>query len=97
MATLKLPTKTISQIDRRMRDFWWGNLGEKSKLHTIKWSEICKPISEGGFGIIDSKCNNMALLATTCWTYIHDEKLLCSKILKANYCPNNPLWEAFVS
>lgn len=63
MATLRLPTKIINQIDKMMRRFWWGDQNDKMKLHTIKRSEICKRIGELGLGIRDLGSNNLALLA----------------------------------
>lgn len=66
----------------------------KKKMNTIKWGDICKSIDDGGLGIRDSKINNLALLVKICWRSMANENLLNSKILKAKYCPNKPLWEA---
>lgn len=55
---------------------------------------FCKPIVDGGLGIRDAKSNNLALLGKTCWRHLRDDNLLCSKILKAKYCPKSNLWEA---
>lgn len=65
MSVLKLPKDTNNQIDKLRRKFWLEE-DEKIKIHTIKWKEICKPMSEGGPGIRDNENNNMALLAKTC-------------------------------
>lgn len=64
------------------------------KLHSIKWAEICEPISKGGLGIRNSKNNNITILAKTCWKYVRNENLICSKVLKARYCLNKSFWEA---
>lgn len=63
MLALQLPNKTILSMDKMMRNFWWGNGVDKRKFHTIKWSDLCKPIEEGGLGIRKSKKNNLVLLA----------------------------------
>lgn len=62
-------------------------------MHTLKWKEFCKPIVDGGLKIRDAISNNLALLGKTCWRRL-DDNLLCSKILKAKYCPKSNLWEA---
>lgn len=41
--------KIIETIDKLFRKFWQGN--QEKKIHIIKWSEICRPINEGGIGI----------------------------------------------
>ena len=94
MSVLQLLNKTTNSIDKLYRKFWWGEKEDKNKFHTIKWSEICKPIDEGGLGIRDSRSNNIALLSKTGWRYMNEENLLCSKVLKAKYCLESSLWEA---
>lgn len=42
------------QIDRLYVKFWWGEQEGNRKLHTTKWSEICKSVSEGELGIRES-------------------------------------------
>lgn len=76
------------------RKFWWGEQEDKKKFHTIKLEEICKPIFEEGLGIQDSNSNDLALLAKTCLRLLSNENILCSKVLKAKYCPRKSLWEA---
>ena len=65
MLVLHLPTKTSDSIDKMLRAFWWVDIEGKMKVHTIKCDELCKPISESGLGIRDTKSNNLALLAKT--------------------------------
>lgn len=94
MSVLQLPSKTLDSLDKMMRKFWSGDRVDKTKFHTIKWSELCKPIEEGGLGIRESKENNISLLAKTVWTCITNENLLCTNIIKDKYYPNKSLWEA---
>lgn len=76
------------------QEFWRGDQENKKNVHMIKWKEICKPIDNRGPGLCRSKSNNRVLLAKTCWESLSKPNLLCSKILKAKYCPNESLWEA---
>lgn len=90
MHVLQLPKGTTGQIDKMYREFWWGEQEDKKTIHTINWSEICKTFCKGGLGIRDTDSNDMALLTKTCWRYLCNDNLLCSKIIKARYYLKNP-------
>ena len=95
MFALRLPNKTSDSINKMFRAFWWGKNEGKRNIHTIKWAELCRPISKGGLGIRDNRSNNLTLLVKTYWRCLSNEKLRCSKVLKANKCyPRTNLWEA---
>lgn len=94
MFVLQLPNKPTETIDGMFTKLWWGENEEKKKIHMIKWSELCKPINEGGLGIRHTKSKNLALLAKTCRRCLNSNDLLCTKNLKPKYCPNKSLWEA---
>ena len=66
MFALLLPYKTTDSIDKLLRAFWCESEG-KRKSNTIKWDELSKLISEGDLGVRDTKSNNLALVAETCW------------------------------
>lgn len=89
-----LQKDTIDQIDKSLKNFWRREYDEKSKKHTIRWNEICKPINEGGLGIRDIENKDLALLGKTYWRYLHNDDLLCSKILKVRYCLKKLLLDA---
>lgn len=69
MFVLQHPSRTIATVDKMFRNSFGATLpGKKKKsVHTIKWKEIYKPVEDVGLGIRDTKENNLALLATTCW------------------------------
>lgn len=75
MSILKFPKDTIDQMDKLLYKFWWGEDDEKRNMHTIKWEEICKPISKGGLVNRDSENNNLALLVKTWWRYLQNNEL----------------------
>lgn len=76
-----------------LRKVAWGDQDNKIKLHKIRWSEIRKPIAEGGLGVRDTLCNNIALLAKTYWRFENND-LLCAKILKTWYYVRKSFWNA---
>lgn len=47
--------KILDNIDKRMRDFFWGFFNDQSHhLYLKAWSSMCIPKFEGGLGILDS-------------------------------------------
>lgn len=55
-----------NQIDKFLKTFWWGEQDNKNNFHTIRWSQLCKLICDGGLGIRDIKTNNLAPLVKIC-------------------------------
>ena len=55
MSILQLPDQILESLDKMMRRFWWGDGVNKKKSHTIKWSELSKPIEEGVWALENPK------------------------------------------
>jgi hypothetical protein len=47
----------------------YNAIGEEFKYHLVKWSKVCTPIMEGGFGIINLLVFNCALPGKWLWHY----------------------------
>ena len=60
-------------MDRISRNFLWGSLDHKRKLHMVGWKKITKPKKEGGLGLQSAKEKNIALLAKLNWR-LHTKK-----------------------
>ena len=63
MGCLKLPMGLCNEIEVLIRKFWWGQRGEKRKIHWLKWGEMTKSKSEGGMGFHDLALHKDSLLA----------------------------------
>lgn len=50
MASTIVPKSVLRNIERIMSNFLWDVQGN-SRTHWVSWSNICRPISEGGLGI----------------------------------------------
>ena len=46
-----LPSRICNELDRLNRNFLWGDLSTKKKLHAIKWDVVTKPKHLGGLGL----------------------------------------------
>ena len=62
MSLFVIPRKVRIRLERIQRDFLWGALGERSKIHLVKWSNVCKAKNFGGLGIRRLHSLNQALL-----------------------------------
>jgi hypothetical protein len=73
-------------FDKHRSKFFWEGHGTKKKYHLIKWSEICKPKDQGGFGVLGRRKMNLALMVKWIWRLISDDNnnLLWVRILKAS-------------
>ena len=50
-----------------IKKFFWGQQGDKRKIHWIKWSELTKSKLAGGMGFKDLALFNDLLLAKQAW------------------------------
>ena len=77
-----------------IRKFWWGQRGDRRKIHWRKWETLCKPKLEGGLGSKDLCKFNEAMLAKQIWRLTSDTDSLFYKVFKAKYFPNGNVFEA---
>ena len=42
MSYFKLPTTLCHEIETLIRKFWWGQRGERRKVHWVKWEDLCQ-------------------------------------------------------
>ena len=60
----------------------------------MKWSELCKPKTQGGMGFKDFSLFNDALLAKQTWCLLHDKSSLFYHVLKEKFFPNTSVMVA---
>jgi hypothetical protein len=91
MGVYKLPFGPCDDLEKIIRNFWWGTEKGKRKMHWLAWDVMLKPKKQGGMGFKDMRMFNQALLARQAWRLIQFPDSLCAQILRAKYYPNGNL------
>ena len=92
MQNVALPPKIIQGIDKLNKNFIWGSLENKKKIHLIGWRKITKAKEEGRVGIHAAKPKNTALLAKLNLKFHAEKSSLWVRVLTNKYRRqgNNP-------
>lgn len=67
MKSFILPKSINDNINKKMRNFFWGHEDNNRKFHSIKWEKKCKPKNLGGLGIRNPEHQNNALYLSQIW------------------------------
>ena len=43
MSCFKLPLRLCNDIEKLICKFWWGQRGDRQKIHWVKWEDMCNP------------------------------------------------------
>ena len=94
MSCFKLPLGLCNEIEVMVIKFWWGQQGEKRKIHWLKWDEMTKTKKEGGMGFRDLALHSDSLLAKQAGRLLEDQNSLFYKVFKPRFFPNCTIMEA---
>ena len=96
MSCFKLPVGLCNDIEVMIRKFWWGQQGDRRKIHWKKWEFLCKPKSKGGLDFRKLGKFNEVMLAKQVWRLVYDTDSLFYKVFKAKYFPTGTIFDAKV-
>ena len=85
MQYYKLPVKFCEDVDKLTKDFLWGSIVEKKKLHLVGWNKVTNPINLGGLGIFEMKARNYTILAKLCWRIASSPDKSWAQMLTSKY------------
>lgn len=80
-----LPQKTLTHINSLQRNFFWGSISQKQKLHLLSWDIVTTPKHMGGLGIPKLRPKNISMLTSLNWRFHHTPDSLWAKVLRAKY------------
>ncbi|XP_031114556.1 uncharacterized protein LOC116018726 isoform X2 [Ipomoea triloba] len=79
------PKTVIKKIEKLLADFFWGTIDGKAKYHWSSWSNLAKPIKEGGVGLT-SLSEVIEAVGMKLWWHFRAHKSLWGDFLRAKYC-----------
>ena len=82
------------EIESLIRKFWWGQRGDRRKIHWVSYEVLCKPKAEGGMGFKNLALFNDALLAKQAWHLLHNKESLFYRIFKSKFFPHSSIMDA---
>jgi hypothetical protein len=86
MCTLKFPKKLNEEMDALIRKFWWSPKHDGNRFFTpLAWSNLCRPLSEGGLRFRSFERFNEAMIAKLAWWVLSGRDSFCVKVLRAKY------------
>ena len=100
MSCFQLPVNLFHEIEVMIKNNkkkkFWGQRGEKRKIHWKNWESLCMPKNEGGMGFKELRKFNDAMLAKQVWWLVHDKESLFYRVFKAKFFPSSDIFSAQV-
>ena len=93
MGCFKIPIGLCNEIEVLIRKFWWGERGNRRKIHRLKWDKMTKSKMVGGMGFRDLAMYNYSLLAKQTWRLLTYKDSLFYRIFKARFFPHCTIME----
>ena len=87
MSCFQLPKSLCDDLERMMKNFWWGQRNQESKIAWVSWKKMCKSKLYGGMGFRNLQALNLALLAKQGWQILTNPTSLVARVYKAKYFP----------
>ncbi|CAN1192276.1 LINE-1 retrotransposable element ORF2 protein [Linum perenne] len=81
MSVFPLPKGVIAEVERLCSKFLWTGSNQSSKKAKVSWQKLVRRYEEGGLGVCDLKCWNMACSVRHIWNL---------------FCQGGSLWVAWI-
>lgn len=85
MGVCRLPARTIEDLEKINRRFFWSDTAQHNSTHVISWEQICQPRDQGGLGLWPLRTQNWVILAKLAWRVITDNSSFWSQVLHQKY------------
>lgn len=97
MSCFKLPSTLLDELNNMMARFWWGNMGQKRKIHWKSWEALCISKGDGGLGFRDFHAFNLAMLGKQWWRLMQNVNSLSFQVFQGKYLNGKDHWKVTVN
>ncbi|KAJ9700573.1 hypothetical protein PVL29_006060 [Vitis rotundifolia] len=87
-----IPRKVRLRLEKIQREFLWGDLEERRKLHLVRCAVICKYKRHGGLGLRHLKDFNHALLGKWLWRFSLERESFWRKVIVGKFGEEEGGW-----
>lgn len=85
MQSACLPRALCDEIDRKCRNFIWGDSESQRHIHLASWSSICIPKKNGGLGLRTARDINTTFMMKAGWSLCSRKSDMWVKIIRSKY------------
>ncbi|RVW14147.1 putative ribonuclease H protein [Vitis vinifera] len=85
MSLFVIPRKVRLRLKKIQREFLWGDMEEKRKIHLVRWAVICKDKRHGGLGLRYLKEFNHALLGKWLWRFPTERESFWRRVIVGKF------------
>lgn len=85
MQVTSIPSGVCEAIDKRIRNFLWGNKEGERKIHLVRWEVVTRLKDQGGLGLRKAKDMNTAFLAKIGWRMEMEKDKLWVQVITNKY------------
>ncbi|GKV50356.1 hypothetical protein SLEP1_g57064 [Rubroshorea leprosula] len=93
MSIFKIPKIVLHELVCLQRKFLWGYTEEKNKIAWLSWEKVCKGRNEGGLGVLDLECRNIALLGKWWDRFGKEDNSLWKSIIVDKFYGGSKVWD----
>ncbi|XP_042964700.1 uncharacterized protein LOC122298922 [Carya illinoinensis] len=87
MGIFKLPKQLVQELNKLVRNFWWGQQNQDSKIHWVGWNQMKK----GSFGDAPHQASSLSSQPTISYE-LEDQARGQSSNLRTHQAPWTRLW-----
>ena len=92
MSLFEIPRKVRLRLEKIQREFLWGDMEERRKIHLVRWAAICKDKRYGGLGLRHMKDFNKALLGKWLWRFPLERGSFWRKVIVGKFGEKEGGW-----
>ncbi|RVX19153.1 putative ribonuclease H protein [Vitis vinifera] len=85
MSLFVIPRKVRLRLEKIQREFLWGDMEERRKIHLVRWEVTCKDMRHGGLGLRYLKDFNHALLGKWLWRFPIERESLWRRVIVGKF------------